>query len=1037
MIKPRHLFTHSILWLVWTLAFTSSTAPDDPTRNLTTVAARRAALNELLARRPEVQAAGDVVALVQLDNEIVQLYLKFWDTDSAAQEVQNSLQLAEQFAGSPHESVLVDTLTLSGRVHIRRNEISPAVDNLERALQLSRALQYRDGEAQALSQRAYAYLESDERDKAEELDNQALAIWRDLPNKPAEALALIRQGEIYMVDERADEATAALRQAETICRSLDDRPCIATALIDLGYQAIRQGQWQTALSFFNEVDGLNIETEAEPHTAGEMSMGFGLVYEAYSQLEPARSYLEDALRYYKDGAHDKRATADARSKLARICAALRDFVSAHYHAQEALAAAIETGNNLSIGLAHEDLGRVWLESGDYDSARPEFLSAIEYFTKSKSPRPLARAQIYLGNTEQALGNTNGAVAAYTNALGHFQTNLDYTNEAVARFGLGKLELQSGQLDKAETNLRRSIELTERLREYASSKDLRSSFLGSVHDRYQTYVELLMTRSSKERDHELAIRAFEVNESGRARALVDSLHVLRELRQPSNPALLPQEERLLNREQELIDKRSKLISEGSTEADEASVARDVIDVQSKIEALKARINADSRFDYLLPSGPLRYDDIRNELTNSETSLLSYSLGTRRSFAWLITKDGVQSFDLPDKATIEKAATPLVTLLKTAPDDPSEQGRLQSMIGEVSDLVIKPIASKLATSRLIVIADGVLQYVPFQILKTSAAASDPLIATVDIVNEPSASALVLVRRQVRNKANSSRLLVGFGDAIFSPEDVGGGAGNANSASNPTANSSTQTRGNQASQFSKLPPIFNARHELMAISEMTGDDSAFFIAHDATRENLLRLDLTQFRILHVLTHGVLNAQRPELSGLVLSLIDANNQQIPGFVSLADIYRLHAPELVVLSACDTALGDNQSGEGLIGVTRGFMYAGASGVVASLWEVDDDSTTELMKYFYADMLQGGMGPAAALRDAQNKIRSQPKWRSPYYWAGFTFQGNYDLRIQAVRPSSVHTYRRLIAGGPVVILLLTIVYWYLRRRPRVKSTTQQ
>jgi hypothetical protein len=88
-------------------------------------------------------------------------------------------------------------------------------------------------------------------------------------------------------------------------------------------------------------------------------------------------------------------------------------------------------------------------------------------------------------------------------------------------------------------------------------------------------------------------------------------------------------------------------------------------------------------------------------------------------------------------------------------------------------------------------------------------------------------------------------------------------------------------------------------------------------------------------------------------------------------------------------------------------------------------------------MLQGGLGPAAALRDAQNKIRSQPKWRSPYYWAGFTFQGNYDLRIQAVRPSSMHTYRRLIAGGPVVILLLTIVYWYLRRRPRVKSTTQQ
>ena len=1032
MTKLRHLFSHRILWLVWTIVLTSPAVPDDLTRNLTTAAARRAALAERLGRRPQVEAAGDPVALVELDNEIVQLYLKFWDTNSAAQEAQNSLQLAEQFAGSVNESLLVDTLILSGRVHIRRNKIPAAVTDLERALRLSRDLHYRDGEARALSQRASAYLEADNREQAQKLDNEALAIWGEAPNQRAEAETLIREGDLFLMDDHADEATAVLRRAETICRSLDDRPCVATALIDLGYEAIRQGQWQTALSFFNEVEVLNIENEAEPYIAGQMSMGFGLVYEAYSQLGRARTYLEDALRYYHDGAHDKRGTADARSKLARMMAAAGDYTAAHEHAQQALAVAIETGNNLSIGLSHEDLGRVWLESGAYDSARLEFLSAIDYFTKSKSWRPVARAQIYLGKTEESRGNTGLAVDAYTEALRHFQKHPDYTNEAVARFGLGKLALQNGQLEQAETNLRRSIELTEQLREYASSKDLRSSFLGSVHDRYQAYVELLMTRNTKERDQKLAIKAFEVNESGRARALVDSLHVLRELRQPRNPALLPEEEKLLIREQELVDKRSKLISEGSSEAEKESVARELIEVQSKIEALKARISADSRFDYLFRSDPIHYDEIRNELTDSQTSLLSYSLGTRKSFAWLITQDGMQSFDLPDKATIEKAATLLVKLLKVAPDEPAEQARQQSLIDEVSELVVKPIANKLTTPRLIVVADGALQYVPFQLLKTSAAASDSLIATTDIVNEPSASAVVLLKRQVRTRPHNGKLLVGFGDAIFSPDDVRDGAGNINS----TTNGSALTRGNQASEFSKLPPIFNARHELMAISEMTGDDSAFFIAHEATRENLLSLDLTQFRILHVLTHGVLNAKRPELSGLVLSLIDANNRQIAGFVSLADIYRLRAPELVVLSACDTALGDSQDGEGLIGVTRGFMYAGASGVVASLWEVDDDSTTELMRYFYANMLQAGMGPAAALRDAQNKIRSQPKWRSPYYWAGFTFQGNYDLRIQAARQSSVRTYQWLIAGGPVLILLLTIGYWYWRYRSRVNLPTQ-
>jgi CHAT domain-containing protein len=186
-------------------------------------------------------------------------------------------------------------------------------------------------------------------------------------------------------------------------------------------------------------------------------------------------------------------------------------------------------------------------------------------------------------------------------------------------------------------------------------------------------------------------------------------------------------------------------------------------------------------------------------------------------------------------------------------------------------------------------------------------------------------------------------------------------------------------------------------------------------------------------VLTHGVLNAQQPEMSGLVLSLIDENKQAIPGFVSLADIYRLRAPELVVLSACDTALGESLDGEGLVGVTRGFMYAGASGVVASLWKVDDDSTTELMKSFYANMLQQGMSPAAALRDAQNKIRSQPKWRSPYFWAGFVFQGNDDLNIRAVPRTSVRSYQIIMAGGPVFILLLVILFWAWRRRLRTRS----
>jgi CHAT domain-containing protein len=128
-----------------------------------------------------------------------------------------------------------------------------------------------------------------------------------------------------------------------------------------------------------------------------------------------------------------------------------------------------------------------------------------------------------------------------------------------------------------------------------------------------------------------------------------------------------------------------------------------------------------------------------------------------------------------------------------------------------------------------------------------------------------------------------------------------------------------------------------------------------------------------------------------MVLSLVDAKGKPQNGFVRLHEIYNLSLPaELVVLSACQTALGKDVKGEGLIGLTRGFMYAGAKRVVASLWQVDDSATAELMQRFYAKMLRDGLRPAAALREAQVEMWKQNKWKMPYYWAGFTLQGEWN-----------------------------------------------
>jgi CHAT domain-containing protein len=162
------------------------------------------------------------------------------------------------------------------------------------------------------------------------------------------------------------------------------------------------------------------------------------------------------------------------------------------------------------------------------------------------------------------------------------------------------------------------------------------------------------------------------------------------------------------------------------------------------------------------------------------------------------------------------------------------------------------------------------------------------------------------------------------------------------------------------------------------------------DANRQNVLTDRLAKYRILHFATHGLINTEHPELSGILLSMAKPDGTPENGYLQLHDIYNLNiSADLTVLSACDTALGKDIRGEGLVGLTRGFIYAGSKSVVASLWKVDDRATAVLMKHFYGKMLHDGLTPAAALRSAKEIVRKQPGWSAPYFWAGFVIQGEY------------------------------------------------
>jgi CHAT domain-containing protein len=419
-----------------------------------------------------------------------------------------------------------------------------------------------------------------------------------------------------------------------------------------------------------------------------------------------------------------------------------------------------------------------------------------------------------------------------------------------------------------------------------------------------------------------------------------------------------------------------------------------------------------------------------IVNDQTMLLEYSLGREKSYAWTVTRNGMKVFELPGQEAITSAARKLSDVLKLPPLGDSEN-KLTQASQELSQMVLAPLAAELDKQVIIVAADGALNYIPFQILP-SPSTNEPLVTRFEIINSPSASILGDLRKEAAQRQPAPKLLAAFGDPTFRSTHV---------ASNSTEQMLSMQRWRSASRDitpnrdsfdpSMIPPLFFAAQELANLRELAGEEALVLTDISATRESLLKTDLAQFAVLHFATHGYFDPGRPENSGLLLSTTNSQGELIDGFVGLHDIYELRAPLLVVMSACETALGRDVQGEGLVGLTRGFMYAGASSVVATLWKVDDAATAELMKLFYSNMLQGGMNPGEALRTAQNSIRQTPEWRSPYYWAAFVLQGEYRQVIKPpARAQGLASRWKAGIAITLVIVLTGIVALYVRRRTR-------
>jgi CHAT domain-containing protein len=377
--------------------------------------------------------------------------------------------------------------------------------------------------------------------------------------------------------------------------------------------------------------------------------------------------------------------------------------------------------------------------------------------------------------------------------------------------------------------------------------------------------------------------------------------------------------------------------------------------------------------------------------ADSLLLAYALGEERSYLWVLSAETQEWVALPGRREIEALAEDfgreILNLRQRRQDRRVKLGR------QLSGLLLAPVAGHLRNQRLVLILDGALAAVPFAALPLP---GDPsadndaetfLIERHEIVSLPSLGILEALRRRAEARPPLRGYAV-FADPVFDPRDDRLGDGSGEIASSTEGPWAELQRSEEALGASYRQRLEGTAQEAKAIAAITGLSTLMVTGLEARRETLLEKAPAGFAVLHLATHALLHPEA-ELSGVVLSLVDAAGHPQDGFVRAFEISQLSLPaDLVVLSACETGLGEQIPGEGTLSLTWAFLNAGATRVIDSLWRVSDQRSADLMEFFYRAHVQRGLSPTAALQDAQRQMLARPG-SLPYDWAGFRLQGDW------------------------------------------------
>jgi CHAT domain-containing protein/Tfp pilus assembly protein PilF len=831
--------------------------------------------------------------------------------------------------------------------------------------------------------------------EAELTAKEAFDLSQKLGDKARTMQAMLYLGSAYYYEQRMPEALEAQQQAVALAREIGNRKGLSRALNNAAAVLRDLGRYEDSLNYFYQVLGLCRELHDLPMQWTALR-NIGTLYTEMGDLDKGEAPLQESLRVARQLKTSDIVRNPAKMTQEASLESLGELEMKRGHYQTALSyyeqsRATNPENPLFVAELLSNMAAAHEKLGESQESVELLQQSIKMWEATGSgPNPVIVSD--LGYSQESLGKFTEALATQEHALFvSRQSGANPEREWLFESRVAHVDRALGRKDEALKNYQNSIDELEHLRVSAlNTESGRASILARSGTTYAETADLLFDLHRED-------QALEMAERGRARAFLDMLALSRGgLPDELTPEQVKREETLLARISAI---QKQLWKEGSPAKEEQQQRADLTAAEDDLEAFYLEVRqANPRYASIRYPEPISVSRIQDDLLDEHTALVEFLLGEKRSLVWVVTKNKLTTGILPPRQEIEDQ----VTAYRKALTNRADTLTLRKSLSDVNQLgekmyasLLQPVEAALTfSSKLIIVPDGALHYLPFETLilsprhgTSSESHSTYLVEEFPTVYAPSASALATVREINEQATAPTKALLAFGDPIAPPSSARkADMDHATRTALPGPDTPvTDEYAERGFSFTRLP---YTRDEVLGIGKLySAVQRQIYLGEQAREETVKSEKLDQFRYIHFASHGFIDEIHPDRSGILFSSDSHSTED--GVLQMGEIMRLKLnADLVTLSACNTGLGKMVNGEGILGLTRAFFYAGARNVTVSLWSVNDFSTSALMKAFYEN-LNRGLSKSEALRQAKlTLLRGKDNaWHHPYYWGAFVLVG--------------------------------------------------